>query len=64
MTTNNKVRNLVLENPKINKNILNFIVSPSFVLHFKDSFQSTWACMPGLVSNRITASLCFSMFKL
>ena len=43
---------------------INLIVSPSFVLNFKDSFQSTWACMPGLVSNRITASLCFSMFKL
>ena len=34
-------RNLVLEKPRISKNTLNFIVSPSLVLKFIDSFQST-----------------------
>ena len=34
-------RNLVLEKPSINRKTLNFMVSPSWVLNFIDSFQST-----------------------
>ena len=61
---NFRTRNLVLEKPRINKNMLNFMVSSYLVLNLIDSFQSTCACIPGLVSNLMVASVCFSALRL